>query len=239
MTEQIRDSFEAGWVLTEATADPDTGVISDVRFLGPKSANGRRYTHSAVREGASKYQGVPIYVGHAGKGSSDRSFTDLIARSRNPRVKDGGVHGDVEVIDQGETGRKLIEVARRAPGLVGLSHEAKGAIEKRRDGPDRVTEISEVEALALVLDPATTSGLHEAEDVAELLESIEGETMKKDVSEVDMALAEQRLFRGPAYGDRVLEIDSEGEVREVQESAGERRDLAEADLGRIAERLFC
>lgn len=243
MSEQISDSFAAGWVLTEATADPDTGVISDVRFLGPTSKNGRRYTREAIREGVSKYQGVPIYVGHVGKGSSDRSFTDLIARARNPRVKDGGVHGDVEIIDQGDTGRKLVEVARRAPGLVGLSHEAKGAIEKTRDGPDRVTEISSVEALALVLDPATTSGLHEAEEVVDLLESIEEGTMKKDWRQADLVEAADRLFGGTPLGERgwakKLRRMREEQEESVEEAAGERhRDVAEADLGRIELDLF-
>lgn len=222
---KLHESFAPGLALSEATADPDTGVISDVKLLGSVSENGRRYTQEAMREGVRKYDGLPVYVGHSKTGSTDRGFHDLVARARNARFKESksGIFGDVEIIDQGDTGRKLVEVARRAPDLVGLSHEARGKVERGRDGNDRVTEISSVDALALVLDPASTSGLHESAEVVELLEHIQEDAMD---------------LRDPDREPDVYDYHLREQRRQKAERRAEHDDPRQADLGKVAQGLF-
>lgn len=160
--------------LSEARVDPESGMIFGVKICGRESANGRIYLKPAFCESTGLYEGKALKKGGHGKKGSAPGFEETIGVLRNVRAKNSGLFADVDVVDDGPDGRKLLALAERAPGLFGASQEASGKIERGGPGEhDKVREITAVRAVALVGNPATTQGLFENDRAAaELIESL-------------------------------------------------------------------
>lgn len=145
-----------------AGVDLATGVISGVKLLGHNSANGRRYSESAVSKAAKLYEGAKVNVNHR-KGPGDRDYRDRIGVIRNVEARGDGLYGDLHFNPKHALAEQLAWDAEHAPENVGLSHDAEGRT-RNDNGSVLVEEITKVHSVDLVSDPATVRSLYESED---------------------------------------------------------------------------
>lgn len=143
--------------------DGQAGIIRGVKILGLESKNGRSYLPAALTNAVSLYEGSKVNVNHpAGNPNGPRGYEDRIGVIRNVALRSGsGLFGDFHFNPKHALAEQLIWDAEHAPENVGFSHnvEAKTA---RRNGKTVVEEITRVQSVDLVADPATTSGLFES-----------------------------------------------------------------------------
>lgn len=143
--------------------DWDRGVIENVKILGLKSRNGRRYTEKAVRGAVKLYEGAKVNIDHPADDPTDsRSSYDRFGRLSNVHFVDGdGLYGDLQFLKSHPMARQVCEAAKRMPDLFGLSHNAAGDGEEDDGGTFVVDKIIEVRHVDVVADPATTTSLSE------------------------------------------------------------------------------
>ena len=144
--------------------DRAAGVIRGVKILGLRSRNGREYLPEALGRAAALYEGAKVNVNHP-KGSpvAPRDYQDRIGIVRGVEVRAGeGLFGDLHFNPKHALAEQLIWDAEHAPENVGFSHNVQ-ARTARRDDLLVVEEITRVQSVDLVADPATTRGLYEAE----------------------------------------------------------------------------
>ena len=147
----------------------DKGVIQGVKILGLESSNGRIYLKEAVARAIGLYEGAKVNLNHPkGSPSNPRDYRDRLGTLRNVRVEHGvgGLRGDFHFNPKHAIAEQLLWDAEHAPENVGFSHnvEAKTA---RRGGKSVVEEITRVQSVDLVADPATTRGLFEQKEPPE------------------------------------------------------------------------
>ncbi len=164
----------------QGRVDREAGKIYGVRLLGMNSRNKRRYTRKAMRDAIGLYEGARIVINHPSpdKLASDRPLQDWVGVSQNVRFENDALVGDLLLRKASEYFDAICEAAE-SPAFntrFGLSHEADG--ESRFDaatGVDVVESITRVDAIAIVLDPATSSGLFESVgDDYEFVEIVNG-----------------------------------------------------------------
>jgi hypothetical protein len=158
--EQVTEYFTSDG--TELSAED--GLIRGVKILGLESKNGRVYTKEAVARAMSLYEGVKVNVDHPkGDPSAQRSYGDRMGVMQNVRLGQGdtGLFGDFKFNPKHALAEQLKWDAQNSPGNVGFSHNALAKITKR-GGKAVVEEITRVQSVDLVADPATTRGLFEA-----------------------------------------------------------------------------
>ena len=175
----------------ESRVDTANGVIRDVRIVGIDSRNTGRvlglreqdfgkavdqpysYTMEALRNAIPLYEGCKVFVDHsdfdvnqhgqrvAKRGT--RKSKDLIGRLQNVRAVEGeGLRGDFYYLVSDDLAPKLVEIAQRMPELMAMSHEAGFNSPKLQNGRIYLTEITDVDFVALVsTKPGTTNGLFE------------------------------------------------------------------------------
>lgn len=158
--------------LTEHVADwrnaivveQSTRTIRNVALAGPESKNGYRYSESALKDAASLYENVPVFLDHPASvhRPRDRSARDLAGSVTNARYEAGRLRGDLKTLDT-EAGRTLLALAEAAGPGIGMSHVVLA--ERSRDGAtvERIVEVVSVDAVAF---PATTSTFRESTSVA-------------------------------------------------------------------------
>lgn len=147
--------------------DREKGIIYRVKILGLESANGRRYTQSAVRNAISLYEGKKVYCDHPDKPSDQRGIRDVFGWFENVIADATGLYGDFHLVNPStELAESVMNAAESKPDLYGFSHNALGEGDTV-DGTFVVGRISEVRSVDLVSEPATTKSL------------FEGRTMKK------------------------------------------------------------
>jgi len=166
--------------------DREHGVIGGVKILGLSSKNNRTYTKEAVARAAALYEGSKVNIDHPeGNPNASRSYAARIGSVRNVTVdSDGGLRGDLHFNPKHALAEQLIWDAEHSPENVGFSHNIEGRTSRGKAGVV-VEEISRVQSVDLVADPATTRGLfenfnQEGEDTLEI----------KDITEA--MLSEQR-----------------------------------------------
>ncbi len=145
--------------------DRTAGVIRGVKILGLRSRNGREYLPEALGRAAALYEGAKVNVNHP-KGSpvAPRDYQDRIGIVRGVEVRAGeGLFGDLHFNPKHTLAEQLIWDAEHAPENVGFSHNVQ-ARTARRDDLLVVEEITRVQSVDLVADPATTRGLYESAD---------------------------------------------------------------------------
>ncbi len=167
------------------TVDTESGVIRGVKVIGCKSINNRRYPAETLAKAIPMYEGIGVYADHPGRNeqNADRSFDRKFAWLQSVKQDaDGGLSGDLHYLTTDPRGPKLAESAARRPDLFGLSHNAEGKT-KMQDGTLVITEITKVNSVDVVTDPATTQTLFESEAIVETVTPVT-EAFETDVSAV-------------------------------------------------------
>lgn len=158
--ETIREFTHSGGA--RLGVDRETGVIRGVKLLGLESQNGRTYLKETVARAAKLYEGAKVNVDHGSDPKQQRSYSERIGVIENVQIDggDGGLRGDFHANPKHALFEQLAWDAENAPGSVGFSHNIM-AKTTRRDGRVVVEEITRVQSVDLVADPATTRGLFE------------------------------------------------------------------------------
>ncbi len=156
--------------------DRQAGTIRGVKILGTVSRNHRTYPDDTLRRAAALYENTRVNVNHP-KGSplQPRDYQDRIGVIRNVVVREGvGLFADFHFNPKHTLAEQLLWDAEHAPENVGFSHNVQ-ARTRRVDEQIVVEEITRVQSVDLVADPATTRGLFESQadrqTVGELEES--------------------------------------------------------------------
>lgn len=156
--EQFRDSFPLD--LTEATQDGL--LVQDVVIHGRQSANGRVYSDRAMQSIAERADGARAFADHPeGVRGEVRPVGSLIGRFRRPRVVGDRIRAHLQVVDA-PPWRDLLPALREDSMGVGFSIRASGHVKRIEDGPDVVEDVTELRAIELVSEPATTISLTES-----------------------------------------------------------------------------
>ncbi len=235
MTEMnLVESYDGGFPFSESTVDRESGVISNVSFLGRVSKNGRIYSTTAMQEAAKLHKGAGVYLDHPTEKEEReregvRSVRDLAGHAINARVVADRVRGDVRALKGTPTGEFLLAVAEQAPSAVGISHRARGASKVGEDGVEHVEHVTAVGGLDLVTEPATVAGLFESiherygGDMPNLKEALQHEIAKQQDWMVEWTLrgsppdevtGVRKLLEAALDGDKETALDVLGEVRE-------------------------
>jgi hypothetical protein len=169
--------------------DEAAGVIRGVKIVGLRSKNHPRvmgmadapegatygYTPEALRRAIPLYEGAAVYVDHPDfpidRGTGERfqaakvrSVDEKFGWLSNVRLTAEGLVGDLNYLRSHPLAERVVELARRRPDHVFLSHNGLGKPERRPNGDVVVTEIAVVNSVDLVADrPGTTRSLFETE----------------------------------------------------------------------------
>lgn len=163
MSEQIQEYCDSRGV--RMRVDRESGVLRGVKILGLKSRNGRSYLPGALRQAAALYENAKVNVNHPkGHPASPRDYQDRLGQIRGVELRpDEGLFGDLHFNPKHALAEQLVWDAEHAPENVGFSHNVE-ARTARRGEEVVVEEISRVQSVDLVADPATTRGLFESLD---------------------------------------------------------------------------
>lgn len=163
-TRTVRFSETTAASMAEAQFEP--GVVRNCKLLGLESLNRRRYLDEAVAAAAGLYEGRFSYIDHAipegGAATPPRKFLDKFGRFKAVRhCPRQGIYGDFHYNTEHPAARTFEGWLKTDPSAVGFSHVAVGKVREGADGIDEVYEITAVESVDLVADPATTGGIYE------------------------------------------------------------------------------
>jgi hypothetical protein len=193
----------------------ESGVIEGVKVLGLMSKNGRSYLKETVARAASLYEGVRVNVNHPnGNPNQPRDYRDRMGTIRNVRVEqgDGGLRADFHFNPKHALAEQLIWDAEHAPENVGFSHNVEARVSRKGDKVI-VEEISRVQSVDLVADPATTRGLFEQDETPIRKES----TLEwNDITEATLAANRPEVVK--AIADKVLAEHAESEAVKAKDA---------------------
>ena len=152
--------------LSASNVDEASGVIRNVKIIGPTSRNNRRYLPEALRRAVGRYEGKGVFVDHPrrSEASEVRSYRDKVGTLRGVRFVENALRGDLHVNLEHPVAKQLLWDAKHNPSAVGLSHNARGKT-RTEGGVVVVEEITDLVSVDLVVDPASTSGLFESRSV--------------------------------------------------------------------------
>ncbi len=147
----------------EVRVDPAAGVIHGVKVIGLASLNNRRYLPEALAEAATLYENTKVNVNHPkGNPLSPRDYQDRIGTLRNVKMQPGkGLFADFHFNPRHALAEQLIWDAQNSPENVGFSHNVLARTTSEQ-GQLVIHEITRVQSVDLVADPAATRGLFEA-----------------------------------------------------------------------------
>lgn len=217
MNEMLREYVDSRGV--EMRVDRQAGVIHGVKILGLESRNGRRYPAETLARAVALYEGAKVNVNHAGGPAGPRDYRDRIGAIRNVRLRPAeGLFADFHFNPKHALAEQLIWDADNAAENVGFSHNVRAKTARRGDCVE-VEEITRVESVDLVADPATTQGLFES---AALAAELNAETLRRERPDIVEELAAES--RGELESLRC-------ELEELRES--QRRDRRERLIGEL------
>jgi hypothetical protein len=162
MTETLLEFCDSRGV--PVRVDRGAGVIRGVKILGLHSRNGREYLVETLRKAAALYEGAKVNVNHPkGSPAAPRDYQDRIGIVRGVELRPGeGLFGDLHFNPKHALAEQLIWDAEHAPENVGFSHNVHARTLPKSGGTGVIVEeITRVESVDLVADPATTRGLYE------------------------------------------------------------------------------
>lgn len=163
MTEAIQEFVDSRGV--SLRVDREQGVLRGVKLIGLTSRNGRRYRELALQQAKSLYEETKVNVNHPKDGPlSPRDYQDRLGVIRGVEFRAGeGLFGDLHFNPKHPLAEQLTWDAEHNPRNVGFSHNVLARL--ARDGENPVVEeITRVQSVDLVADPAATLGLYEQTD---------------------------------------------------------------------------
>lgn len=142
--------------------DREQGVLRGVKLIGLESRNGRRYRESALAAAATLYEEAKVNVNHPKEGPlTPRDYQDRLGVIRGVELRSGaGLFGDLHFNPKHALAEQLLWDAEHNPHNVGFSHNVLARLSRERE-LTVVEEITKVQSVDLVADPATTQGLFE------------------------------------------------------------------------------
>jgi len=198
MTEQIQEFTDSRGVAVRVNRQ--TGVLEGVKLIGLASRNGRRYRETALQQAASLYEEAKVNVNHSKEGPlAPRDYQDRLGVIRNVEFRPAeGLFGNLHFNPKHALAEQLMWDAKHNPRNVGFSHNVYARLS--RDETDvLVEEITHVQSVDLVADPATTKGLYEqagndgAGDLPqERWDALTAETLRLHRPDLYKELCEQR-----------------------------------------------
>jgi len=165
MAEEIQSEVLQEFVSSHGVTvqvDKSKGVLEGVKLIGLESRNGRRYRESALSKAASLYEEAKVNVNHPRGGAlAPRDYQDRLGVIRHVRLRSGeGLFGDLHFNPKHALAEQLVWDAENNPRNVGFSHNVLARLSRQGD-TTIVEEITRVQSVDLVADPATTQGLFE------------------------------------------------------------------------------
>ncbi len=148
--------------------DRKVGILRGVKLIGLESRNGRRYRESALAAAATLYEEAKVNVNHPKGGPlSPRDYQDRLGVIRHVALRAGeGLFGDLHFNPKHALAEQLLWDAEHNPHNVGFSHNVLARL-SLEDKTVIVEEITKVQSVDLVADPATSDGLFEQATIAE------------------------------------------------------------------------
>jgi hypothetical protein len=142
--------------------DRQAGVLAGVKLIGLTSRNGRRYREAALAKAAALYENAKVNVNHPKEGPlAPRDYQDRLGVIRNVSFRaNEGLFGDLHFNPKHALAEQLAWDAQHNPRNVGFSHNVQAKLSRDAEGVV-VEEISRVQSVDLVADPAATEGLFE------------------------------------------------------------------------------
>ena len=192
MTELLQEFCDSRGV--SVRVDRQAGVIRGVKILGLHSRNGRQYLPAALAKAASLYEGAKVNVNHPKGGPlAPRDYQERIGVIRGVELRpDDGLYGDLHFNPKHQLAEQLLWDAEHAPENVGFSHNVQARTSRRDPGATGllVEEITRVQSVDLVADPATTRGLFEQSQAAS---AVAGSSLLPDVTLAQLRAARPDL----------------------------------------------
>ena len=144
------------------SVDREVGILRGVKLIGLESRNGRRYRESALAAAATLYEEAKVNVNHPKEGPlTPRDYQDRLGVIRDVELRTGeGLFGDLHFNPKHALAEQLLWDAEHNPHNVGFSHNVLARL-SLEDKTVVVEEITKVQSVDLVADPATTQGLFE------------------------------------------------------------------------------
>ena len=142
--------------------DRNQSVLRGVKLIGLESRNGRRYRQSALEQAKSLYEEAKVNVNHPKDGPlAPRDYQDRLGVIREVELRSGeGLFGDLHFNPKHPLAEQLAWDAEHNPRNVGFSHNVLARL-SREGETTLVEEITRVQSVDLVADPAATLGLYE------------------------------------------------------------------------------
>ncbi len=142
--------------------DRHGGVLSGVKLIGLHSRNGREYREAALQQAVPLYEQARVNVNHPKEGPlAPRDYQDRIGTIRSVEFRPGeGLFGNLHFNPRHALAEQLVWDAEHNPRNVGFSHNVQARVTRTDEGLI-VEEITRVQSVDLVADPATTEGLFE------------------------------------------------------------------------------
>lgn len=164
--------------------------IHGVKLLGRTSKNGREYPEATIQAARSLYEGARVNVNHTAKPGEPRQYQDRMGVIRQVESRADGLYGDYLFNPKHPLAEQLLWDAEHAPENVGFSHDVL-ARTATKNGKTVVEEITRVNSVDLVANPATTNGLYESE-IEESTVDITLEAVKAKPEIIAALLKEER-----------------------------------------------
>lgn len=145
--------------------DREAGVLTGVKLLGLSSRNGRTYREAALEQAMPLYEEARVNVNHPKEGPlAPRDYQDRLGTIRGVEFRASeGLFGNLHFNPRHALAEQLVWDAEHNPRNVGFSHNVQ-ARTSRTDAGLVVEEITRVQSVDLVADPATTQGLFEQQE---------------------------------------------------------------------------
>ncbi|MDZ4659292.1 MAG: hypothetical protein SH868_17095 [Bythopirellula sp.] len=159
--------------------DREEGVLWGVKLIGLSSRNGRRYREAALANAIALYEDAKVNVNHPKDGPlAPRDYQDRLGVMRGVEFRAGeGLFGNLHFNPKHALAEQLAWDAAHNPRNVGFSHNVQAKLSRTNDGVI-VEEITRVQSVDLVADPAATEGLFEQEQPFETWDALTLETLR-------------------------------------------------------------
>ena len=234
--------FEAvDWPTGADNVDEQAGIIKNVKILGRRSKNNRRYSDAAMDDATQIYEGLRVNVDHPDKKNraADRPVKSRLGKFKNVQKRPDGVYGELHYLRSNPVAPMLVEACTR-PGMsdvMGFSHNATVYGYKDENGCLDVESIPAAKSIDLVADPATTDGIFESEGPMADVVPVEaapapGKCTTKEclLEAIKMALTDSELGDPKGFMNDVLKlIDKHWGVEGETEDEGEEAPAGESD----------
>jgi len=138
----------------------DKFILKNVKLIGVKSDNQRKYPIEVLMEAKDLYHDVPVYLGH--KNGQKRNYTERVGVIKNPHCKDTGIYGELHLNPFHTQSPSIQWDYEHNSKRVGMSHDAEG---ETKNGI--VKKLIAIHSVDLVTEAATCVSLRE--EVDELL----------------------------------------------------------------------